>query len=161
MFEKPAGKMEKDRSRIIVAISSAAVLIVVVGIILMGSRCNSEPAQIDMARQDSPEFDSYKEFAQINNIETTTAVRLKNNIGIIRCRVQNIGDRTIVGLQLRGVAIGLNNEVLKETVITPIPRFKESLGPNQSMKVELNLDPIPERTLVRAMTVELYGLKVK
>jgi hypothetical protein len=161
MFEQPAGNVEKDRSRMIVILSSAAVAVVVGLIILVGSRSVIQPAQVELARKGSEEFDSYIEHVQITNINRTTAERLQNKIGIIRCRVTNAGDKTITGLQLRGVALGFNNEVLKETIITPLPRVRESLGPNQFMPIELYLEPIPDPAAVMEMTIEVYGLKVR
>ena len=161
MFEQPAGNVEKDRSRIIVILSSAAVAVVVGLIILVGSRSVMQPTQLEMARAGSEEFDSYLGYVQLTNINKTTAERLNNKVGIIRCRVQNTGDRTLVSLQLRGVALGFNNEVLKETVITPMPRVRDSLGPGQSMAIELFLEPIPDPSMVMEMTIEVYGLKVR
>jgi hypothetical protein len=145
----------------IVILSSAAVALVVGLIILVGSRSVIQPTQVEMARKGAEEFDSYAGSIQITNINRSTAERLHNKIGIIRCRVQNTGDRAIVGLQLRGVALGFNNEALKETVITPIPKVRDSLEPNQSMPIELYLDPIPDPSQVSEMTIEVHGLKVR
>jgi hypothetical protein len=161
MFEQPVGKVEKDRSRLIMALSGAAVVVVIALIILVGSRGSSEPAPVEMAHSGSPEFDSYSSFVQITNVAKSTAERLHNKVGIIRCRVMNTGEKTLVGLQLRGIAVGFDNQVLKETVITPIPRVKDSLGPNQFIPIELFFEPLPSPDQVMEMTIELYGLKIK
>ncbi|HSE97319.1 MAG TPA: hypothetical protein VLD57_03545 [Blastocatellia bacterium] len=161
MFEQPAGNVEKDRSRIIVILSSAAVAVVVGLIILVGSRSVIQPSQVELSRKGSEEYDSYIEFVQITNLNRSTAERLSNKIGIIRCRVQNTGEKVLTGLQLRGVAIGFDGEVLKETVITPIPKVRDTLAPNQFIPIELYLEPIPDPATVMEMAIEVSGLKVK
>ncbi|HXG66047.1 MAG TPA: hypothetical protein VNO70_13175 [Blastocatellia bacterium] len=161
MFNEPSGNTEKDRSRLIMIVSGVAVLVVIGLIILVGSRGPAEATRVDLAKPGSEEFDSYAPHVVIANIDRSTAERLNNKIGIIRCRVRNTGDKTLVALQLRGAAIGFNDDVLKETIITPIPRFHESLGPNQSIPIELVLEPIPDPMNVADMTIEVVGLKVK
>jgi hypothetical protein len=161
MLDQRGRNVEKDRSRLIIILSSAAVLIVLVLIILVGSRRLNDKDETQMDRAGTPAFDSYSRYLEITNVNRTTAERLKNQVGIIRCRVLNNGDQVLTGLQLRGVAIGFNNEVLKETIITPIPKFRESLGANQYIPIELYLEPIPDPAAVMDMTIEVYGLRLK
>jgi hypothetical protein len=161
MFEQPAGNVEKDRSRLIMILSGAAVLAVIALIILVSSRAPSTPTEVELARPGSEEFDSYIQNVQITGLAKTTAERLHNKVGIIRCRVQNAGDKVITALQLRGVALGFNNEVLRENVVTPVPRVREVLNPNQALPIELYIEPIPDPSEVMEMTIEIVGLKVK
>jgi hypothetical protein len=161
MFNEPSGNTEKDRSRLIMAVSGIAVLVVIGLIILVNSLGPAETTRVDLAKPGSEEFDSYVAHVVITNIDRSTAERLNNKFGTIRCRVRNTGDKTLVALQLRGAAIGHNGEVFDETIITPIPRFHESLGPNQSIPIELVLEPIPDPTNVADMTIEVVGIRVK
>lgn len=162
MFEKPADTPEKDRSRLIMLLSGIAVLVVIALIILatsLGVGDGKKP--IEMARAGSPEFDSYSPFLKVTIIDKRAGERLNNKYGRIICNVQNLGDQTLEGLQVRGVALGFNNEVYKEKILTPVPQQEETLAPNQRIDIDLYLEPIPDPSQVMEMTVQLHGLKIK
>jgi hypothetical protein len=161
MFEQPAGKVEKDRSRMIMVLSAVAVLGVIVLVILVSSGGDSGPSEVLVSRPGSAEFDSYAQSVKISDVEMRTGERATGSYGRVMCTVQNSGDRVLVGLQLRGVAIDFNSQVLKEKIITPVPNQKETLGPNQGMEIDLYLDPIKDRSQIMDMKIELYGLKLQ
>src|SRR5215211_7926324 len=159
MFEQPAGKVEKDRSRSVMILSGSAVLAVIVLIILVTS-FGKKPAMVQMSRPGSAEFDSYAQFISITNIETRHGERLNLKYARILCTVRNTGDRVLDGLQLRAYVIGLNEELLREKIITPVPEIKPTLGPNQTISIDVSLEPVPDATLIKDMKIELYGLKL-
>jgi hypothetical protein len=165
MFEQPKTEQEKDRSQLIITVSIAAVVIVVGLVILVASRSSKQSrTQPEMARPGSPEFDSYAPFVKIIHGERdkfTGRNMLGHNIAILRARVQNTGEQTIVGLQLRGVALGFNDEVLAQKIQTPVPRQQDVLKPGETMQVEIQIDPIPNPDQIRAMEVQLYALKLR
>src|ERR1051325_4265299 len=113
MFEQPAGKIEKDRSRSVMILSGGAVLGVIVLIILVTS-FGKKPAKIEMAQRGAPQFDSYAEYVSITNVELTHGERLNTKSERILCLVRNNGEKVIDGLQLRAYVIGLNDEILRE-----------------------------------------------
>ena len=158
MFEQPAGRVEKDRSRLIMLSSGATVLLIIGVIVLSSSYCGRD-ATIEMMRAGSPEFDSYAPFVSITINDKRTGERLNVNYARLLCTVRNDGDRTLAGLQLRAVVLGFNDEVLQEKVTMPIPKQKDTLNPHQSMELDLNVEPIPLQ--IKDMTVEIYALKVK
>ena len=160
MFEQPTGNEEKDRSRSVMIVSGIAVGLVVVLIILATTVAKRpEPTQIE--RTGSPEFDSYKEFVRIDNVKKTAGERLNSRFGHITCTVGNYGDKTLLGLELRAAAIDLSDVVVREKIITPVPKIRETLGPNQSMDIDLYLEPIPDPLTLKDMIIEVYGLDVK
>lgn len=57
--------------------------------------------------------------------------------------------------------VGFNNEVLNEKVISPVPRLRDTLDPHQSLEIDLNVEPIPDRSQIMDMLVEIYALQVK
>ena len=160
MFEQPAGRVEKDRSRVIMLSTGATVLLIIGVIVLFSSYCTREPA-VEMSRAGSPEFDSYSPFVSIAINDKRTGERLGVKYGRLLCSVRNDGDQVLVGLQIRAVVIGFNNEVLMEKVSTHIPKPKESLNPHQSMDVDLNFEPIPDPSQIMDMAVEIAALKLK
>ena len=160
MFEQPAGKVEKDRSRSVMILSGGAVLAVIVLIILVTS-FGKKPAKIEMAQRSSPEFDSYAEFISIGNIEMKHGERLNTKYARILCTVRNTGGRVLDGLQLRAYVIGLNDELIREKIFTPVPDIKSTLGPNESIRIDVSLEPVPDATLIKDMKIELYGLKLE
>jgi hypothetical protein len=166
MFDEAESNTEKDtRSRWIMIASGAAVLVVLVLIIIVASQGSKESAsEPPMPQRGSPEFESYAQSVNIiitRDDKMTAKNLLGNNIGILRAKVQNSGDRELVGLQLRAVALGLDNETLSEKIITPVPRIRESLKPQETMQVDVHLDRIPDPQTIMEMTIELYALKLK
>ena len=157
MFEQPVGKAEKDRSRLIMWSTGAAV-IVVIGLIIAFSSSRSPEPLIEMARPGSEEFNSYARFVTITTNDTRTGERLGINYARILCTIRNEGDRTLAGLQLRGVVLA-DKEVVRDKVISPIPRQRETLSPHQSIDIDLNMEPIP--SVITDMFVELHALKLK
>lgn len=160
MFEQPAGKVEKDRSRSVMILSGAAVLAVIVLIILVTS-FRKTPTRIEMAQRGSHEFDAYAQSLAIKNIETKHGERLNTKYARILCAVQNTGDKVVDGLQLRASVIGLNDELIREKIITPVPDIKGTLGPNESVRIDVSLEPVPDAALIKDMKIELYALKLE
>jgi hypothetical protein len=141
-------------------LSGVAVLVVIALIILSTSLGDGEKP-VEMARPGSPEFDSYASLVNISIADKRTGERLNTRYGRIICNVQNAGDKTLVGLRLRAVALGFNNDVYKEKILNVVPQQEEELGPNERVDVDIYLEPIPDPSQVMEMTVELYGLKIK
>lgn len=160
MFEQPAGNEEKDRSRTVMILSGIAVGLVVV-LIIFATTVAKRPAPKEIMHSGSPEFDSYKEFVRIDNVKKTAGERLNARFGHITCTVQNDGDKTLVGLELRAAAIDLSDVVAREKIITPVPKIRETLGPNESIDIDLYLEPIPDPQTLKDMIIEVYGLSVK
>lgn len=166
MFEESEEPIEKDRrSQLIMVLSGVAVLIVIALIIVVGSMGSKQPvAEIEMSRRGSPEFDAYAPLVRVimtRDDKITAQNLLGNYIATLKARIQNGGDQVIEGLQLRAVAIGLGGDTLKDRVFTPIPRRKESLLPNETFPVEVQLDPIPDPAQIMDLTIELYGVKLR
>jgi hypothetical protein len=141
-------------------LSGGAVLAVIVLIILVTS-FGKKPAKIEMAQHGSPEFDSYAESISISNVEMKHGERLNTKYARILCTVRNTGDRIVEGLQLRAYVIGLNDEVIREKIITPVPEIKSTLEPGQAIRIDVSLEPVPEASLIKDMKIELYGLKLE
>jgi hypothetical protein len=160
MFEQPAVKSEKDRSKTIMVVSGLAVLVVIVLIIAVTS-LGRRPAQAEIAHAGSPEFDAYVPNVRIANIEKKTGERLNIRYARILCTVQNAGDQVLVGLQLRAAIIGTGGQLLKEKIITPVPNTRETLGPNQTMNIDVSVERVPDPSEIIEMTIDVYGLKLK
>jgi hypothetical protein len=160
MFEQPVVKSEKDRSKAIMLVSGLAVLVVIVLIVVVTS-LGRRPAQLEIVTAGSPEFDSYASNIRIGNIEKTTGERMNIRFARVMCTVQNAGDQTLVGLQLRVAIIGTGGQVQKEKIFTPVPNIRDALGPNQAMNIDVSVERVPDRTEIMEMTIEVHGLKLK
>ena len=108
MFEQPAGKVEKDRSRTIMMLSGVAVLAVVALVVLVSS-VSKKPAPLEFARRGSSEFDSYIGSVKVSSIEKRKGERLNVFYGRFLLTLENAGSRTISGLQVRLAAIDMNS----------------------------------------------------
>jgi hypothetical protein len=160
MFEQPAVKSEKDRSRTIMILSGLAILAVIALIIIVTSFAR-RPSQTEFEHAGSPEFDAYAANVLISNVEKKTGERIIGRYVVIRCTVQNTGDKVLSGLQLKATVIGTGGQLIREKIVTPVPNSRDELGPNQAMKIEVSLERVPEPWEIRDMTIELSGLKVK
>ncbi len=160
MFEQSAVKTEKDRSQTIMILSGVAVLAVIVLIIIVTS-LGKRPSQLEMSHAGTPEFDAYAASIKIGNIDKKTGERLNVKYARMLCVVQNTGDQVVVGLQLKASVIGPGGQLIREKIITPVPNNKDTLAPNQSMNIDVSLEPVPDPWDISDMVIELYGLKLK
>ncbi|HSE36813.1 MAG TPA: hypothetical protein VLG74_05865 [Blastocatellia bacterium] len=160
MFEQPAVKSEKDRSQTIMILSGVAVMVVIVLIIVVTS-IGRRPSQADFALAGSPEFDGYAPNVKIDNIEKATGERLNNRYARIQCTLHNAGDQVLVGAQLKATIIGTGGQLIREKIFTPVPNVRDTLGPNQKMNIDVSVEPVPDRSEISDMTIELLGLKLK
>lgn len=167
MFEQPVGKAEKDRSRTIIVASGLAVLIVIVLIVLaswLGSRSQQKETLLAAG---SPEFNAYAPLVKVDIKEQFKGERINYFYTRMICLITNTGDKTLTGLQLSASALqntGYTMEeykVLKEKLLNPIPSSRESLGPNQSMELEIFLEPFDEKTnlSIDRLLVQVKGLR--
>lgn len=160
MFEQPAAKSEKDRSQSIMLLSGVAVLVVIVLIIIVTS-FGRRTSQTDLAHAGSPEFDAYAPNVTIGNIDKRSGERLNTKYARILCTVHNAGDKALIGLQLKAAVIGTGGQLIREKIITPVPNTRDTLGPGQTMNIDVSLEPVPDPSEIMDMTIELYGLKVR
>lgn len=161
MFEQPVGKVEKDRSRLIIVVSGIAVVLVIGLIVAVSSLSSRQSTKIEMSAMGSPEFDSYAQYVTLSDMVHYEGERLNNRYARITCKLNNTGDKTLTGVQLRIAAIGLAGDVLKEKYVTPIPTNNDRLNPNQTMHLELFMEPIPDPAEIMKFTVDVSGLKFK
>lgn len=160
MFEQPAGKVEKDRSRMIMLMSGIAVLAVIALVVVVTSMSKKQ-APLEFARAGTPEFDSYIGSVKVSGIEKRKGERLNIFYGRFIFTLENAGNRTISGLQMRMAAIDMNAQLVKEKIITVIPTLREPLGPGQSARLDLSFEPIPNPDELQDMTIEVYSLKTE
>ena len=160
MFEQAAVKNEKDRSRTIMIVSGLAVLAVIALIIIVTS-FGRRPSQMELAERGSPEFDTYADSILLGDLDKWTGERITGRYVRMKCTVQNAGDKILTGLQFKAIVIGTGGQVLREKVITPVPNSKDTLGPNESMKIEASLERVPDPTEISDMKIELLGLRTK
>ena len=161
MFQEPGVKTEKDRSRLIMVVSAVAVLLVIGLVILVGSRKPAEPVQVEMAGPGTEEFNSYSQSVQITDFEPFVGERLNARYARLTFRVRNTGDRTLVGLQVRAAAVGFNNEILKEKIVTLVPGRQDALGPNGVIAVEAFLEPVPDPATIMDINATVVGIKLQ
>lgn len=168
MFEQPVGKAEKDRSRIIIVAGGLAILAVILLIVLFSWLGTKKKQVTDFAAEGSAEYNSYAEFVKVDVLERKSGERFnKSQYKRMVCLLQNLGDKTLTAVQLRGAAVRYtgdttdNFEVVKEKLVTPVPTDKDSLPPKQSMRVEIFFEPLDESMAIDDLIVQVKGLKVK
>jgi hypothetical protein len=162
IFTPTEDTAERDHSRVIMALSGIAALVVIAAIIVVSSRSSAHSSDLQMAEAGSAEFDSYAPFVTITNLEkATSSTLIGRKLGMLKAVVTNTGDRTITGLQIKGLAVGFGGETLAQRIATPIPRVLDPLGPGQSANISIQIDPIPDPSEIMDMTIQVYALKLK
>lgn len=142
-------------------LSGLAVLAVIVLIIVVASFGRKQSETV-MAHAGSAEYDGYAQNIVIGTIDKRSGVRLNYNYARMLCTVQNTGDGVLVGLQLRAVITNTEGQVIKEKIFNPVPNTRDTLGPNQSMNIDVSIERTPELSeFNHIMTIELSGLKLK
>jgi hypothetical protein len=162
MFDQPGENVEKDRSRLVVLMSGIAVGAVILLIVLVTSFCKSGGG-IEIARPGSDEFNSYANNIKVEIVDKFVGERdLGKRVQYARliCHVTNTGDKNLIGLQLKGTAIGLSNEILREKVSPIIPGPHSELEPGEMIRVEVSMEPIPDPSTIQDFKVEVAGLKL-
>ena len=163
MFDQSETTEGKDRSRLIIALSGIAVLLVVALIIIVASRPSAQgPGDQEWPGPGNAEFDSYAPGIVIGKpdkwISTTLIGR---RLAILKADITNNGDREVIGLKVKAAAVGLGGETLIARVATPIPRQRPTLGPGETAKIEIQLDPIPPKEEIQDFTLQLAALRLK
>jgi hypothetical protein len=163
IFQKqPEETGDRDRSRLIMALSGVAALLVIGAIVVVSSRSARRPSELQMFRAGSAEFDTYAPSITITDIDkATSSTLIGRKLGILKAVVTNTGNRTVSGLQIQGLAVGFGGETLSQRINTPIPRVHGPLQPGQSMQVTVQIDPIPDPGEIMDMTLQLYALKLQ
>lgn len=164
MFEQPGDNVEKDRSKLVMIMSGVAVAAVIVLIVMVTSFCKGS-GRIEMALPGSPEFDSYVNNIKIELTDDNKIVGERDLNKVVHyarliCSVTNAGDKELIGLQLKGVAFGFNNETLREKVVTVIPGPYGDIGAGETIRVEVSMEPIPDPATINNFRVEVAGLKI-
>jgi hypothetical protein len=67
----------------------------------------------------------------------------------------------LVAVQLKASIVGTGGQLLKEKIFTPVPNTRDTLGPNQSMNIDVSVERVPDPSEIMDMTIELNGLKLK
>ncbi len=156
--------VEQDRSRALLIVGAIAALILAVLITLLAM---TKPAAVreaeNMLHAGSPEFDAYKGKVELEVIEKVVH---PNMVGMwqleSRARLTNRGDRPIMGVEVLGKMLDMDDKVLKESVSRPIPRIRqEPLKPGESMNISVKVDAPGKVTEadVKDITIELMGLR--
>ena len=162
MFDESKLETGKDRSSLIMVLCGTAVVIVVALVIFAGSRSSAQKPDGGWVKPGSSEFNAYAPFIKLTNIDkTTSSTMLGSYLGYFRGTIQNTGNRTLIGLRIRGVALGFDNETLAQRVGTPIPKVQSSLAPNESMQVSVQVDPIPDPNTIMDMVLKVDEFKLK
>jgi hypothetical protein len=163
MFDQSETEQGKDRSRLTVALSGIAVLLVAALIIIVASRPPAQtPGEQEWPGPGSAEFDSYAKYVVISDIaKSTVSTLIGRRQGTLKAQVTNQGDRLIIGLKIKAAAIGFAGETLAFRIATPVPRQKETLAPGETAKIEIQIDPIPDPAQIQDFTLQVTALRLK
>jgi hypothetical protein len=157
---------ERDRSRVLLVGGAIAALILAVLIAALAlTNPGGEKEGEKMVRAGSPEFDAYKEKVVLE-VDPDSKMVHPNMIGMwklaVTATLSNRGDRELIGVEVIGKMLDLQDKVIAHTITRPIPRIRnEPLKPGESMTVKVNVDAPAKITeaQVKDILMELNGLR--
>lgn len=167
MFEQDVSTDDKSgKNRIMIITVVVVALLVTTGALLYRNFISHsqapapQPGLTGAARAGSPDYDSYAKEVAITNKEFFYATNALGGRQIIaKARVQNFGNRTIKGLEVRCVAVDFDGKAISERLAAPIPRAtKDPLQPNGTLPISVVIDNAPEEYMVQDIKLELHGL---
>jgi hypothetical protein len=159
---------ERDRSRVLLVGGAIAALILAVLIAALAlTNPGGEKESEKMVRAGSPEFDAYKEKVVLV-VDPDSKMVYPNMIGMwklaVTATLSNRGDRELIGVEVIGKMLDLQDKVIAHTITSPIPRIRnEPLKPGESMTVKVNVDAPAKITeaQVKDILMELNGLRFR
>jgi hypothetical protein len=171
MFESPLeaeGHLEQQTKRKIIVITAGVFVIVAAVMVYVSARRTPEappPGQpvivlADAHRAGSPEFDDYHKFVTIDNQDATESQNLiGQKLVVARGFLTNRGSRVLTGVEVKAVLYDLDNQPVAERAAVPIPKQRSSLGPNETLPIQVNVDPVPAGAVVARFEIVIQGLK--
>jgi hypothetical protein len=155
---------ESRRTLIIVVAVAAAVVIALFFYLLMraGGSGGGEPRLAGAIRPGSPEFDQYKSQIVYDDPEAFESPRALGDIVMsLKTTVRNLSNKTVNGLEMRGVVVDHQNQPVKDRTLIIIPTRQAELGPNKTMDVSITLEGFKETDDRANVKMEITGLKFK
>jgi len=171
MFESPlevTEQAERGTKWKIVLITAGVCVVILAAIVYLSARRTSpppppgEPATIlaDADRPGSPPFEEYKRFVSVENQDGTQAENLLGQkMVVLRGLLVNRGSRTLTGAEVKGILYDFNNKPVANRLAAPIPRRRPTLGPDESMMIEVTIDPVPPGADISMFEIVIQGLK--
>ena len=161
-------RLEEPESRktlIIVIAIAAAVVIALFFYLLMragGSSGGGEPRLEGAIRAGSPEFAQYKTQVVLDEPEATEAKRpLGDTVMSLMTTVRNLTNKTLVGLEIRGVVVDHQGQPVKEKTVIMIPTRQAELAPNKTMRVTVLLEGMKDTDDRANIKMEVAAVKFK
>ena len=155
---------ESRRTLIIVVAVAAAVVIALFFYLLMraGGSGGGEPRLQGAIRPGSAEFDQYKTQIVFDEPEAFESPRALGDIVMsLKTTVRNLSNKTLNGLEMRGVVVDHQNQPVKERTLIIIPTRQAELAPNKTMDVSITLEGFKETDDRANIKMEITGLKFK
>lgn len=161
-------RLEETESRktlIIVVAVAAAVVIALFFYLLMragGSGSGGEPRLAGAIRPGSAEFEQYKSQIVFDEPEAVESPRALGDIWMsLTTTVRNLSNKTLDGLEMRGVVVDHQGQPVKERTLIIIPTRQAELAPNKTMQVSINIDGFKQTDDRANIKMEITGLKFK
>ena len=160
-------RLEENDSRrtlIIVVAVAAAVVIALFFYLLMraGGSNGGEPRLEGAIRAGTPEFEQYKTQIVLDEPEAFESPRALGDIVMsLKTTVRNLSNKTLNGLEMRGVVVDGNGQPVKERTIIVIPTRQAELAPNKTMDVSIMLEGFKETDYRANIKMEVAAVKFK
>jgi hypothetical protein len=164
--EKNISEPDSSRTIIIVVAIAAALLIGGLFYLLMRKSVTGDattPRLASALRAGNPEFEKYKSQIVLDDPQADESKRaLGDWVMTLKTTVRNLTGRTITGLEIRGVVVDHQNQVVKERTVVVIPVKQQSeLEPNKTVFAAVLLDRMTDEDDRANIKMEVAGVTFK
>jgi hypothetical protein len=130
MPDKIGHKEETDKTRRLIFIVAGAIAVLLLAGLVVYLKTRPGPTaavvldqKLDGGiRADSPEFEKYRGLLKVDDPEGETAKSVAGGIEMrMATTVRNFTGRTIIGLEMKGSVVGLEDKVMKQRTLVVIP----------------------------------------
>jgi hypothetical protein len=148
---------------IVVAIVAAILIGGFFWVLLRGTMGGPQTVQLENSiRPGSPDWEKYSSKIVLDDPEADEAKRaLGDWVMTLRTTVRNFTGRTIVGLEMRAMVVDHQNQPVKQRTLVIIPGRRDSLDPNKTMQVGINVEGMTDNDDRANIKMEVTAFQLK
>jgi hypothetical protein len=112
-------------------------------------------------RPEMPEFERLREKIIVEQLTAAEVPRPPNDYAVeMNATVRNTTDRTLSGLEMRGLIFDEQMSVVRECSVMVIPSRQTALEPGEAIRVRILLDDVRPDDSLSGMLMEVTALRV-
>lgn len=125
------------------------------------ARTDARLQLVGAQRPGMPEFERLREKVIVEQLTAAEAPRPPNDFAVeMNATVRNTTDRTLSGLEVRGLIVDERMSVVRERSVVVIPSRQTALEPGEMIRVRILLDDVRPDDARARMLMEVTAIRV-